>query len=214
MYKRPALGIREHKALKEYCNKHDLTMLEVLNGLVDYIVVNDVSPSLFIDSDSDELFSNREYIISRLLLEIEKNRNTYVSFQRTFEKQYERDMTLLKEMMFYNTRKIIAGIVKNSAYEDTLKEAVGLFSVIMIEEMITEYAVSKETAVEIVESYIQALMQGDNIFVTQLEEVSKEIAERIGVGPDDSKHKTNLKSQKKAMYKKGAERFETKKKKE
>lgn len=184
------IDLQQHKALKDYCRGKDVTMREVLNGLIDFITVNDIHPMRYLKLGDEELFSFREEILS----EIKKNRNTYVSFQRTFEKQYEKDILFLKETLLFSLRKVLAASVRGSQKEKSLSTILEFFLIMMVEEKIVSYNIKHSKNLPIVYDKATAkLLKENKYYLTDIQELAQLIIDNYGVLPDA---KRNPKQQK------------------
>lgn len=181
------VNFEKQEALKAYCEDHELPMGEVVGALIDYIVKNDVHPIKYMNTDDQDLFTMQDRIISAIVSEGQKTRNTYVSFQRTFEKKYEKDINIIKENIFFNTRKIIAGITKGQQYEKVMNETIQFLSLLVVEELITEYVVTPETALQILEEYSKRLFDRRELYMREIEKMSKLIAISVGTLVDNDK---------------------------
>lgn len=195
------LKLENHKKLKEYCKEHDLKISEVLDGLVHFITLNQIPPVSYLKYSKTNKKTGRKDVFTmqeEILNEIKKNRNTYVSFQRTYEKQYEKDINIIKENIFFNTRKIIVGITKGQQYDKVMTDAVQFLSLLVVEELITEYVVSPETALEILEEYSKRLFDERELYMRELEKMSKIIAIKVGTLLDKDKNQTSMTTKRKA----------------
>jgi len=183
MTKTVHLKIEDHKVLKAYCTLHKLTILEVLGALIQYIETNQILPMDFLDKKEGNVFSAEENI----LREIRKNRNTYVSFQRTFEKRHKKDVFALKEFSFFILQKIIATSVKGSLQEDKTINIIQFLLMLTVEEDIVDYNIEIELVPELYKKIATQIFNSGNYYMTDIDIQAKRIIEEFGILPETAR---------------------------
>jgi len=172
--------------LKQYCQKHNVSMLEAINGLITLIVANDVEPKHYINrKGTQDIFSMRNEIFNELdiiKLEVKKTRDTFVFFQRTYEKQYRKDLALVKEATFIATKKTIAVVLKGDQRIKIMSNTINLLLIVAMEQLLIGYTYDREIVIKMVrEESLRLSKRSENkgIFMSNIEDSASAIFKTI-----------------------------------
>lgn len=178
------MGPNEHTALKSYCQEHEISIFDVLNGLANYIVLNKVDPKRFLKPEEGDLISVEERLIKEIKKnrdEIKKSRETYVSFQRTYEKRYQLDMYYLKEAVFLGIKKTLAAVLRGEAKDRITQNTVTYFLRLYVEELLQGYEIKEKLALELIKEEGANLFKKGNVSVYEIERRAIIIFNQVGI---------------------------------
>lgn len=185
MTKTVNLNIEDHKLLKTYSKTHNLPMNEILGGLIGYITLNKIHPNEYLNENGGNLFSAEKKIIA----EIRKNRNTYVSFQRTFEKKFDKDVHLIKEFQVYNLKRVLTASVKGSQKEKSMHTILQFFLVMLVESEIVGYNIQNESIPKMYSKAATKLQKEGTYYMSDIQKVANLIIKNYGILPNTKQSK-------------------------
>lgn len=178
MSKRIHIKIAEDKRdiLREYSKKNNISMKDAIENVIVYIAARDIHPSEFFLDSNTNAFNAEE----RIIREIKKNRDTYVSFQRTYEVLFNSYAEYSKTLQLYNSKRLLESVVHEKDYDRFLVSLVSSLitievSFLLIKQKIDGNKVNLEELPEMAKIMAGKLLELKNVSPGSITEAAKHI---------------------------------------